>query len=303
LLLPFIGNLDNSSHETPVPMFLDDDYSYHDQNAFGSSNHNDINTFSSQFFNESLNLQSFDYFDSNNFQYSKTQLDQSNRPEDATFHNKIWNSNLPFFTNVSQSKPLSCSIEEGDSRAQLYIKECWEEFETKCRSRNLDMDLQRVNETWKEITRCLRNLDWHRVQCLLKEMEQMPMNEYFGEQIQPSIVFWSSGGRIHHANDQFCKLVGYSPEELRTEGSIDMNVNSQSPFGRDKIRAHSVFHPEEMMKILKRQLEASQHPEKSSYQLNTRLLSKNRQEIPISCSILNLRDTLGLPLLTVAIFV
>jgi len=58
-----------------------------------------------------------------------------------------------------------------------------------------------------------------------------------------------------------------------------------------------------MMKILKRQLEAVQNPEKSSYQLNTRLLSKYRQEIPVSCSILNLRDSLGVSLLTVAIFI
>jgi len=72
---------------------------------------------------------------------------------------------------------------------------------------------------------------------------------------------------------------------------------------RDKMRAHSFFHPEEMMKILKRQLEAVQHPEKSSYQMNTRLLSKNRQEIPVSCSILNLRDMSGVSLLTIAIFV
>jgi len=69
------------------------------------------------------------------------------------------------------------------------------------------------------------------------------------------------------------------------------------------MRAHTIFHPDEMMKILKRQLEAVQNPEKSSYQMNTRLLSKYRQEIPISCSILNIRDTFGLNLLTVAIFV
>ena len=142
----------------------------------------------------------------------------------------------------------------------------------------------------------------------MREMETLPINT-FGSHTQPSMVFWSSGGRIHHANDSFCKLVGYSEEELRLEVSLDMNLNNPfpnnySPYPQgNKVRAHTIFHPDEMMKILKRQLEAVQNPEKSSYQMNTRLLSKYRQEIPVSCSILNIRDTFGLNLLTVAIFV
>jgi len=157
--------------------------------------------------------------------------------------------------------------------------------------------LQLVNENWKEILRCLRNLDWQKAQGLLQELESLQLSDCFGENLQPGLVCWSSGGRIHHANETFCKLVGYSPEELKVEVSVDMQPH------RDKMRAHSIFHPEEMMKILKRQLEAAQNPEKSSYQMNTRLLSKLRQEIPVSCSVLNLRDTFGLSLLTVAIFV
>lgn len=105
----------------------------------------------------------------------------------------------------------------------------------------------------------------------------------------PAILFWSSGGRIHYANESFCRLVGYSVDELRVE-----------PDGNDKVRAHSLFHPEEMVKILKKQLEAIQNSDLrlSSYNLKTRLFSKFRQEIPVRCSISNLRDNVGIPLLT-----
>lgn len=106
------------------------------------------------------------------------------------------------------------------------------------------------------------------------------------------ILFWSSGGRIHHANSTFCKLVGHTIEDLRVDND-----------SRDKIRAHSFFHPEEMVKILSRQLEAVQHPNLSSYQVKTRILNKMRQEISVSVSIFNLRDSVGLPLLTMAHFV
>jgi PAS domain-containing protein len=37
----------------------------------------------------------------------------------------------------------------------------------------------------------------------------------------PAYVFWSSGGRIHHANQTFCRLLGYSMEELRATSDKD----------------------------------------------------------------------------------
>lgn len=104
-------------------------------------------------------------------------------------------------------------------------------------------------------------------------------------------MFWSPGGRIHHANKSFCKLVGYTIEELRVDGG-----------GKHSIKVHGLFHPEEMVKIFKRQLEAIQNPERSYFHMKTRLISKFHQEIPVTVSISNLCDTLGMPLLTIAHF-
>jgi len=274
LLLPFIGNLSSNEERNAVPMFVDDEYGFFNET-------------------EGSNLDSMSY--------TQNQIPIPSSSETMALHNKIWSSDLPFFTSAVQALPKGVSIEDGDNRAQVYLKECWEEFLNRSKSQSMDCDLRSTKELWKEILQCLRSLDWQKVQNLLQEAELSPMNQYFGEHLKPSIVFWSSGGRIHHANESFCNLVGYSPSELRAEVSL-LNANL-SPSGGHNIRAHSFFHPEEMMKIMKRQLEAVQHPEKSSYHLNTRLMSKNRQEIPVSCSVLNLRDTLGMSLLTVAIFV
>jgi len=141
-------------------------------------------------------------------------------------------------------------------------------------------------------------------------MELNTSSRNVGDELSPAIVFWSSGGRIHHANKSFCKLVGYSVDELRVEQrssdlpSIRLAQGPMESFGskKEKIGIYSLFHPEEMVSILKRQLEAVQHNEKSSYQMKTRLLSKLNREIPVSVSISNLRDALGIPLLSVAHF-
>jgi len=304
LLLPFIGNLNsNEEQNTPVPMFIDDD----------------------DYLRESLELSSPSSV-ANDITPELNETIMPTSGDTTNLQQKIVNSNTPFFTPAFASRkfPALCSIEDGDTRSQMYIKECWEEYQRKSKTRNVDDDLQRVNEKWKEVMKCLRNLDWLKAQTLMEEMESNSSvtsnnnnstitNDSFGEYCQPSILFWSSGGRIHYANEAFCNLVGYSVDELKYDVSLDSSSSftpssSTNNFyginsNRDKMRVHSFFHPEEMMKILKRQLEAVQHLDKSSYQMNTRLLSKFKQEIPVSCSILNLRDTLGVSLLTVAIFV
>jgi len=235
------------------------------------------------------------------------------KPVDSSlaFNSKIWSNDFSFY-NINSTNPRILNVEEGDSRAQIYLKECWEEFQNKYRGKNIDTALQQVNDKWKDTLKCLRSLDWQRAQSLMEEMNKVPF-EHFGQHIQPSVVCWSSGGRIHYANESFCNLVAYSQDELRVDDDSNINImnhfnsfnNAFGNFGlvRDKVRVHSIFHPEEMMKITKKQLDAVQHPEKSSFQLNTRLMSKMRTEIPISCSILNLRDSSGLPLLTIAVFV
>jgi len=144
-------------------------------------------------------------------------------------------------------------------------------------------------ETWLQILHCLRNMRWQKVHTHLQQLETQE-NRVLGS--SPAIIIWSAGGLIHHANDAFCKLVGYSLEELRVQG------NGVS----DRLMAHALFHPEEIVSILKKQLEAAQHPHRSAYHLKTRLVSKQNLEIPVIASVTNLRDSLGLSLLTIAHF-
>jgi len=290
LLLPLIGNLSNINDDQA--MSLDDEFNSRlecEETSFMSGS----------------SPRSFEIVES----YDHNSANLFNIPSEASsFNSKVWSNDFSFYSNSSAKSRNFNEVEEGDSRAQIYLKECWEEFQQKYRTKNMDAELQQANDKWKDILKCLRNLDWQKAQCLIEEMERTP-GEHFGEHVQPSIVCWTSGGRIHYVNEAFCNLVGFEEDELRVDDLNTQQFNSFThafgSFGlyKDKVRIHSIFHPEEMMKITKRQLEAVQHPEKSSFQLNTRLLSKSRNEIPISCSILNLRDSSALPLLTIAVFV
>jgi len=296
LLLPLIGNLSNVNEDqySASTILMEDEYGYRLE-CEETSLMNGISFGSPSNSSDQLN------------QYAGlNKLNNDSVGDDMTFTSKIWSNDFCFYTN--SILPKSLNVDEGDTKAQVYLKECCEEFQQTFKHNDVEEDLQQVNDRWKDILKCLRNLDWQKAQSLMDEMERLPLRHY-GEHIQPSVVCWSSGGRIHHANEAFCNTVGYTAEELKVD---DMNISQFNNFNRafgsfglyrDKVRIHSIFHPEEMMKITKKQLDAVQHPEKSFFQLNTRLLSKMRMEIPISCSILNLRDSSGLPLLTIAVFV
>lgn len=306
LLLPFIGNIGSTSRDrSSSPMFVDEDYGYllesESNNGDNYSNSNSMSLSHPNNSEENLMAYHFNQFNPFSGERKPHSSDSSDSNGENDLQQKILGSNLPFYTNSFSSKDgPSYLIEEGDIRSQVYIKECWEECQYKSQVKSFDMEIQRVSDSWKEIMRCLRNLEWQKAQVLMQEMEDVNSgSDYFGESTQPSFVMWSSGGRIHHANESFCKLVGYSLEELRVSVSADPSMYHSN----GQMRAHSFFHPEEMMKILKRQLEAVQSTERSSYQMSTRLLSKSRIEIPISCSVLNLRDNMGASSLTIAIFV
>jgi hypothetical protein len=61
-----------------------------------------------------------------------------------------------------------------------------------------------------------------------------------------------------------------------------------------------LFPSSEITKILQKQLEVIQTCESSvcSFLVKTRIITKNKQEVAVSCSINNLRDNFGSPILT-----
>lgn len=174
---------------------------------------------------------------------------------------------------------------------QVYIQDCWEEYlQRMSEDKNFEIELDEAQEKWSKVMCSLRALDWPKVQSYLQEMDGM--NEQKSSD-HLATLFWSSGGRIHYANQAFCNLVGYNLNELRVGTNGDVH----------KIGVHTLFHPDEMVKILAKQLEVVQDSENPLYQLQTKLLSKQKKVIPVSCSISNLKDAVGLNLLTVAHFI
>jgi PAS domain S-box-containing protein len=296
LLLPFIGNLGGTIEEqVSDPMFVEEPFAYLLESELFNLSHflNSSNEPNSHLSNQQFNLRE----SSGQLGTFKNGTHYASNPFDFDdFHSRIWRKNDFSFYHCRRSNDR-LSIEEGDSKSQIYIKQCWEEFQSKCESKlcndALDMDLQRVSDAWKEIMKNLRNVEHQKAQTLMEELGKLPMNScnYFGKGIQPSMIFWTSGGRFQYANESFCKLTGYNIDELQ-----DAKNNI--------IGAYAIFHPEEVMRILKRQLEAIHQPDKSSYQMNTKLIGKYSKEISVSCSVVNVRDTLnGLPTVTMAIFI
>jgi len=192
-------------------------------------------------------------------------------------------SDFPFYAPIPPKMEES-DCPESEERLKEEMFACWTNILQQLRiDENLRYEFRTVKEMWKEIMKCLRSFEWHKVQNYLESMDK---NYLYSS---PALVFWSSGGRIHHANHSFCNMTGYNLEDLRVQ-----------IHGDDNIGIHRLFHPDDIVHVLKRQLEATQHPHRSSYYMRTRLITKFRQEIPVSAFVTNLRDSIGGQLLTVA---
>jgi len=152
----------------------------------------------------------------------------------------------------------------------------------------------RVKEIWKEVISALRNLEWKKAQTYLSEIDS-GLGIYSDQVFRhcPAIVMWSPGGRIHYANQSFYHLTGYVTEELKASVTVTNGYDG-------KINANQLFHGSEIAKILQKQLEAIQTSKSCvcSFLMRTKLLTKSKREIPVSCSINNLQDTFGVPILT-----
>jgi len=198
-------------------------------------------------------------------------------------------SDFPFYSPYDSNKMDEFDCPDTEERMKEEMFACWR---TILRQLQVDEDLRHefryVKDLWKQIMKCLHSLEWHKVQSYLESMDK---NYLYNS---PPLVFWSSGGRIHHANQSFCRMTGYNVEDLRVQVHEDRNIGIHG--------IHSLFHPEEIVSLLKRQLEATQYPHKSAYYMRTRLMTKYRQEIAVSAFVTNLRDSVGGSLLSVAHF-
>jgi PAS domain-containing protein len=200
-----------------------------------------------------------------------------------------YTADLPFYTPNEISIVNDAEYPESEERIRDEMQTCWANILQQMQiDESLRCEFRSVKELWQEIMRCLGSLEWNKVQSYLESMD----NNYLYN--SPPLVFWSSGGRIHHANQSFCNMTGYNVAELRVQLHNEERI---AHYG-----VHSLFHPEETVNLLKRQLEATQSPHKSSYHMKTRLLTKYRQEIPVSAFVTNLRDSTGGSLLSVAHF-
>eukprot|EP01119_Soliformovum_irregulare_P001980 TRINITY_DN1198_c0_g1_i1.p1 TRINITY_DN1198_c0_g1~~TRINITY_DN1198_c0_g1_i1.p1 ORF type:complete len:405 (+),score=51.57 TRINITY_DN1198_c0_g1_i1:702-1916(+) len=178
-------------------------------------------------------------------------------------------------------------IEEG---CELFDEiRCW--WETNRSQLQVDEkmrgDLSQVQDLWQTVLRDLRNMQWRRVKSTLQRLESQE-NQAMGS--SPAMIVWSAGGLIHHANEAFCNLAGYGLQELE--------ISNDAPYTpHPRLVASSLF---DDVSIWKNQLEVVGQSHRSAYHLKTRLLSKDGREIPVTLSVANLRDSLGLSLLTIA---
>ncbi|PRP86801.1 hypothetical protein PROFUN_05018 [Planoprotostelium fungivorum] len=178
-----------------------------------------------------------------------------------------------------------------DDHDGLY-RDMWFQFLGRAKQDDsLVKEFQKVKGVWADIMRSLRSLQWSKLQTSLIEIEDHLSSASDGE--GPAVVYWSSGGRIQYSNQAFSKLVGFSSEELR---QCDQ---------RRMISVHNLFHPEDSVRISQKQLDLqlqNREDEGCYYQTKTRLITKMRREVVVNTSISNVRDSYGMPLLTVAHF-
>eukprot|EP01117_Protostelium_nocturnum_P004189 TRINITY_DN1549_c0_g1_i1.p1 TRINITY_DN1549_c0_g1~~TRINITY_DN1549_c0_g1_i1.p1 ORF type:complete len:421 (+),score=116.63 TRINITY_DN1549_c0_g1_i1:598-1860(+) len=215
----------------------------------------------------------------------------SDEEELTSLSKSLFGGDFPFSSvdsDDSLRKELNQRIPKDFEIDGLY-RDMWIQFLGQAKDdESLRRDFLKIKSTWSEIMKCLRSLEWEKLYSYLQEMGAPSGLEENGQ----AVVIWSSGGRIQYANPSFCRMLGFTADELKTAGE-----------SRKIPSAHYLFHPEESVKISQKQLESLESPGQSSYfQSKTRLLSKLRKEIPVSASISNVRDNFGMPLLTVAHF-
>eukprot|EP01116_Phalansterium_solitarium_P019938 TRINITY_DN5741_c0_g1_i1.p1 TRINITY_DN5741_c0_g1~~TRINITY_DN5741_c0_g1_i1.p1 ORF type:complete len:575 (-),score=147.05 TRINITY_DN5741_c0_g1_i1:714-2438(-) len=216
----------------------------------------------------------------------------------------LYGLDFPFHTSVRRRRSLSIADDslpefmgfgrlaagaEPAGRMNAALHGTWRQFVQRSRGRKVQLELAQAKQAWQHVMDLLRAMDYGRVQLALQTMQLAATagKELFGDNITPGILCWSSCGRIHHANQAFSNMVGYTLDEIRASGEIG---------------AHLLFHPEDLATLLRRQLEALQYPESSSYCLDARLRGRFGHEARVSVCVANLRDQLGMPLLTVGHF-
>jgi len=208
---------------------------------------------------------------------------------------------------VASEVNLLEGTQESKTTPITYIREWWNEVLRNSKyDENLRREVNVIKEKWKEILKCLKRMEWAKVQSYLRDLapHTSPSSSWIqysssNNEVSPAVMFWSAGGRIHYATDKLCKMISYSLEELRVEAG-------QEGTKPNKVRAHSLFHADDMVPILAKQLEESMSQTvkpTSVYHMKTRLVAKTGEEIPVSASVANVRDSTGCLIVTAAHFV
>jgi len=173
-------------------------------------------------------------------------------------------------------------------------KDFVEDYWNRCMSNiyqeeDLCRQLKPARDYWAQILESLRSPNSQRLQGLLQGMDDLKSDFILNA---PATLFWSSCGRIHHANPSFCKMTSYSVEELR-QSKLENLVGKG---------AHGLFKDEDLTYILKKQLQAVSSSVNRPFSMDVSLISKQNREIVVTCSMTNIRESPGRTFLTVCHF-